>query len=100
MHPVERIVWHRDRIQDFTENIQGESLKEKIAHATEEIDQCIEKALGQLTDLSYEFKCMREEKTTTVGSRRQCGSVWFDRECHGEKKEIAKKTSCPFLENC
>ena len=65
MHPVERIVWHRDRIQDFTENIQGESLKEKIAHATEELDQCTEKALGELTDLSYEFKCMHEEKTNS-----------------------------------
>ena len=39
-------------------------MKETIAHATEEIDQCIDKALGELTDLSHEFKCMREEKNS------------------------------------
>ena len=27
MHPVERVVWHRDQMQGFTENIQGDSLK-------------------------------------------------------------------------
>ena len=36
MHPVERVVWHRNKIQGFRENSQGESFKEKIAHATEE----------------------------------------------------------------
>ena len=89
---VERIVWHRDKIQDFTENIQGERFKEKIAHATEEIDQCIDKALGELTDcLMNASACVRKKQT--VGNTRQGGSVWFETECH-KKIVISKKTSC------
>ena len=61
-HPVERVVWHRDKIQGFIENIQGDSFKEKIAHATEEIEKCIDKALGELTDcLMNASACMRKK---------------------------------------
>ena len=85
MHPVERIVWHRDKKQDFTENIQGERFKEKIAQATEEIDQCIDKALGELTAcLMNSSACMRKKQTVCNG--RQGGSVWFETECHEKKR--------------
>ena len=50
MHPAERVMWHMDKIQGFTDSIQGDSFKEKIPHATEEIDKCIDKALAELTD--------------------------------------------------
>ena len=63
MHPVESVVWHRDKIQGFIENIQGDSFKENIAHATEVIDKCIDKALGELTDcLMNTTACMRGRK--------------------------------------
>ena len=89
MHPVERVVWHWNKIQGFIENIQGDSFKENIAHATEEIDKCIDKALGELTDcLMNASACMRKKQT--VGNTRQGGSVWFDRECHEKKKSVRK----------
>ena len=82
-------MWHRDKIQDFIENVQGESFKEKIAHSTEETDQCIDRALGELTDsLMNPSACRR--KTLTVGNRRQGGRVWFERECHEKKKSLRK----------
>ena len=62
MHPVERVVWHSDKRQGFIENIQGDSFKENIAHATEDIDKCIDKALGELTDyLMNASACMRKK---------------------------------------
>ena len=65
MHPIERVVWHRDKIQGFIENIQGDSFKDKIAHATEEIDKCIDKALGEITDcLMNAIACMRKKKNS------------------------------------
>ena len=89
MHLVERVVWHRNKIQGFIENIQGDSFKEKIAHATEEIDKCIGKALDEFTDcLMNASACLRKKQT--VGNTRQGGSVWFDRECREKKKSLRK----------
>ena len=89
MHPAERVMWHMDKIQGFTDSIQGDSFKEKIPHATEEIDKCIDKALGELTDyLMNASACMR--KNQTVGNTRLGGSVWFDRECREKKKSLRK----------
>ena len=90
MHPIERVVWHRDKIQGFIENIQGDNFKDKIAHATEEIDKCIDKALGEITDsLMNAIACMRKKQT--VGNTRQGGSIWFDRECREKKKSLRKR---------
>ena len=90
MHPIERVVWHRDKTQGFIGNIQGDSFKDKIAHATEEIDRCIDKALGEITDcLMNAIACMRKKQT--VGSTRQGGRVWFDRECREKKKSLRKR---------
>ena len=95
MHPIERVVWHRDKIQGFIENIQGDSFKDKIAHATEEIDRCIDKALGEITDcLMNASAYMRKRKTKT--NKKQWaiqdrdGKVWFDRECREKKKSLIK----------
>ena len=43
-------MWHMNKIQGFIDSIQGDSFKEKITHATEKIDKCIDKALAELTD--------------------------------------------------
>ena len=106
MHPVESVVWHRDKIQGFIENIQGDSFKENIAHATEDIDKCIDKALGELTDCLMNASAYMRKKQT-VGNTRQGGSVLFDREFRErererdekKKKKPAKKTSCSFSKN-
>ena len=61
----------------------------KIAHTTEEIDKCIDKALGELTDYFMNANaCMRKKQT--VGNTRLGGSVWFDRECREKKKSLRK----------
>ena len=93
MHPIERVVWHRDKIQGFIENIQGDSFKDKIAHATEEIDRCIDKALGEITDClmnASAYMRKKKKKKNTVGNTRQGGKVWFDRECREKKKSLIK----------
>ena len=68
---------------------QGQNTRLYREHATEEIDKCIDKALGEVTDcLMNASACMRTKQI--VGNTRQDGSVWFDRECHEKKKSVRK----------
>ena len=67
--------------------LSGRQFQRKNPHATEEIDKCIGKALGEFTDcLMNASACLRKKQT--VGNTRQGGSVWFDRECREKKKSL------------
>ena len=47
---VSRLVWRRDNIRDFIESFQGEGFREKMSHATDEIERCINNPLKEFNE--------------------------------------------------
>ena len=78
---TEKLVWQKDKVEELLCCVNLDNFSNKIAIATNSIDECIDRALQEFTGSIFEVsRCMC--KKCDLGKSYKGGSTWFDAECY------------------